>query len=298
MSEPTWMKGTPRKILLATDLSGRCDRALDRAVALARQWNAAVLAVHVLEPDDDPLDRRRLRDVPSWRRPRDRASVVEAQLRQDILGDFAPISARVEAGDAATVIREIALREQCDLIVTGVAREDALGRHFLGSTVDELVRRSPVPVLVVKRRLRRAYGNVVVAVDFSESSRHALEAAARLFPASRLTLFHGFEVPFAGLLEKEKFRDDLRAVEREECDAFIARAALPEAAAGRIEAVVEHGNPAGLLCEFVTEKDVDLVVLGTHGRSALFQVFLGSVARRILEAVPGDVLVVREPRAA
>jgi hypothetical protein len=53
MAEPSWMKGPPRRVLLATDLGARCDRALDRAAALASGWQAELVVVHALEEVDD-----------------------------------------------------------------------------------------------------------------------------------------------------------------------------------------------------------------------------------------------------
>lgn len=44
MTEPSWINGPPRRIILATDLSARCDRALDRAAALASAWQAELIA--------------------------------------------------------------------------------------------------------------------------------------------------------------------------------------------------------------------------------------------------------------
>jgi nucleotide-binding universal stress UspA family protein len=52
------------------------------------------------------------------------------------------------------------------------------------------------------------------------------------------------------------------------------------------------------LRDYVRDKEVDLLVLGTHGRSAFFEIFLGSVAKAIMDDVPCDALVIREPRAA
>lgn len=89
--------------------------------------------------------------------------------------------------------------EAAGLIVTGVARNEALSRIVLGSTVDALARRSPVPLLVVRSRARAPYREVVVASDFSPSSRRALETAAVLFPDAGFTLFHAFGNPYPAL---------------------------------------------------------------------------------------------------
>ena len=51
MNAPAWTQGPPETILLATDLSSRCDRALDRAADLAKRWRARLVVLTVLEPD-------------------------------------------------------------------------------------------------------------------------------------------------------------------------------------------------------------------------------------------------------
>jgi nucleotide-binding universal stress UspA family protein len=61
--------------------------------------------------------------------------------------------------------------------------------------------------------------------------------------------------------------------------------------------LIEHGEPNELLRDYVTDNAVDLVVVSTHGRSAVFDFFIGSVAKRILSDVPSDILVIREPLA-
>ncbi|MBN9926998.1 universal stress protein, partial [Listeria monocytogenes] len=80
----------------------------------------------------------------------------------------------VEEGEPAEVLLSIAAREGCDIIVTGIARDETLGRMFLGNTVNRLVRGSPVPVLVVHDRAVRHYRDIVVGTDFSEASLQAL----------------------------------------------------------------------------------------------------------------------------
>src|SRR3546814_6107644 len=74
---------------------------------------------------------------------------------------------------------------------------------FLGDTVDRLIRKSPVPVLIVRDRAFEPYHTMLVATDFSESSRVALETAIRFFPDTGLSLFHAYDVPFAGYRSEE-----------------------------------------------------------------------------------------------
>ena len=61
--------------------------------------------------------------------------------------------------------------------------------------------------------------------------------------------------------------------------------------------VAAHGDAAARLAEHATDTSADLVAVATHGRSALFHLVIGSVAREILDASPCDTLLVPEPRA-
>ena len=54
--------------------------------------------------------------------------------------------------------------------------------------------------------------------------------------------------------------------------------------------------PERLLREFVCVQRIDLTVIGTQGADAIFELMIGSTARRIIDAVPGDIFLVREPR--
>jgi len=298
MTMRSWMKGPPERILLATDLSARCDRALDRAASLAAEWRAKLVVLHVLEdPEAGTFDVAG--PLPSWRRPPDPLSVVRRQLLMDIGAVAKTATVVIREGDPAEAILRTAEAEGCDLIVTGIARDELLGRFMLGRTVDRLLRRARVPLLVVKARVRGSYRHIVVATDFSESSRHALEAAARFFPGHRLTLFHAYEAPLAGLTEDAaSYRRAYREIAAQDCEAFLQGVDKPGKDWQHPHVLIEYGAPDQLLRDYIRDKGADLVVLGTHGRSALFEVLLGSVAKQILDELPCDALVVREPRAA
>jgi nucleotide-binding universal stress UspA family protein len=75
---------------------------------------------------------------------------------------------------------------------------------------------------------------------------------------------------------------------------------MPSGAAIRKRArpLIEFGTPSALLRDYVRDRDIDLVVLGTHGRSAFFEALIGSVAKQIMGELPCDALVVRDPRAS
>ncbi|HWK64719.1 MAG TPA: universal stress protein [Rhizobiaceae bacterium] len=294
MAETNRADQLPKKILLGTDLSARSDRALDRAVLLAAAWKSELFVLHVLEEEQTFTGGNG--PIPSWRRPPDPQSLAERRLRADLHGLDAQATVIVEQGAPGEVMLRVAEEQGCDLILTGLARDELLGRFSLGATVDRLLRQSAIPLLIVKDRARSPYLNVVVAADFSDSARLALETALNFFPDRQLTVFHAYDAPMAGFAgDPEAYRRDYGSVAEREYKEFLRTVRIPE---GRQAppSLIEWGEPARLLRELADYRHVDLVVLGTHGRGPLFEAIIGGTARQILAQLPCDALVV--PRKA
>lgn len=276
------------RILLATDLSARCDRALDRACALAEAWDATLHVVTAVEADAAT------------------AAAVGAAARTEAEAELAdaigerPVRRQVEvvAGRPDAVICEAARRLKPDLIVVGVARNEILGRMRPGRTVEALVREACAPFLVVKRRTRGPYGQVLVPTDFSPAAEQALVRAAAMFPEAAFTLLHAYRVPFTGFLSESEHDAEMRAMALEDQQAFVERV---QAEAGRplnITPRVEYGGPDERIDRFLRDHAPDLMVLGAHARGGLLERLAPDVAGRLLMAAACDVLVVPERSGA
>lgn len=292
----------PSALLLATDLSCRCDRAMDRAADLARRWNARLVALTVIDPDQDLRALRRSRGQPSWRQGPDPLEMAEFRLRADLgagQGDDVPaLTVRVETGEPAAAIARVAQETGCGLVVTGVARDEPFGRMLLGSTTQQLLRRSAQPVLVVRNRVHGAYARVVTGTDFSSASRRGLELATHWFPAASHTLFHAYDMPYGTLAGGPAATQDLaRRIEAGDAARFVAGTRLPAGLARPLSTVVEVGAPPLLLGDYAIDHATDLVVLGAQRRSALLEALLGGTVQRLLETLPSDTLLVPDDTA-
>ncbi len=291
MSAPAGNMTRPGTILLATDLSARCDRALDRAAQLAREWQVPLLVVHAMPHDAvdswPPAD-----DAPSWRQPPDTLAMIERQIRLDLGGDIDQLTIHVTEGNPADVILDVAKREACDLIVLGASHERS-GHSFLGKTAESLIRKSPASVLVVKNRPREAYRHILVGTDFTVESRHGLQAAATWFPNARCVLMHTLDIPYQSLWLDPAHRQEFTRLEMATIEDFLLDAGLPEASRQRIQPMVEHGHAEMMLRNYVLEEGADLTVIGALRRGLPFHILIGGTARRIVQSVPSDILVVR-----
>ena len=199
--------GVPRNVLLATDLSARCDRALDRAITIAADANAQLTILHVYEELEGSRRTYGRYPAPSWRAPSDAVETAKRRIRQGLRADVGDAVERatvlIEDGEPAEVIERVAATVGADLIVTGVASERPFASQavILGRTVENLLRRVHIPTLIVRNRPRASYGHVLVATDLSEPSARALQVALRFFPNQTLHLLYVFEPPYAGLID-------------------------------------------------------------------------------------------------
>ena len=280
-------------ILLATDMSARCDRALDRAALLASQWQMSLFVLHVVEGSDSRA--AEIEGVPSWKRAPDPFEVASKQLLADVAAFPTQPSVRVVDGDPVETILRRAASENTRLLVIGVERDESLGHFMLGKTADRLFRRSKYPLLLVKDRPRGQYQNIVFATDLSKSSRHALERALEFFPGQQLTIFHTYPAP-SGLTIESGLHRQRRVKVEQEVQAFLAEMETSASGWKPPQVVIEDGAANALLRNYVREKGVDLLVLGPHERRSFIDMLLGNEAKKIVENVPCDALVVREPQ--
>lgn len=291
MSQGEARSGPPRAILLATDLSSHCDRALDRAAQLARQWQATLHVVHALRPDARSVAWWSSDEGKPWSGP-GHVDLVERQIRHDIPDEPDDLVIHVEEGEPVDVVLRIAAREDCQLIVAGTSGP-TFASIISHTTTERLLRRLPRSLLVVKGRPRDAYRKILVGTDFTVESRHGLETVATWFADADFALMHALDIPYRSLFLSEGREHEFARLEHETMASFVADARLPDAIRQRIGTRIAYGYPEAMLSEYSMTHEVDLTVIGALTRGLAFHMLVGGNATRIVQTAPGDVLVVR-----
>jgi len=144
--------------------------------------------------------------------------------------------------------------------------------------------------------------HVLVATDFSEASSVALSYGrelARTFGAT-LHVVHAVDLLAARLPMTQGHGYDLDRLQKEvEASARTSLAELvtdeDRTKLGAREAVIAALSPSDAILDYARDKTIDMVVIGTHGRSGLSRLMMGSVAEKIVRTSPCPVLTVRHP---
>lgn len=272
---------SPRQILVATDLSQRAGLAVTRAAQLSREHGARLTALLVLPAEING----EIADVAR--------SSLEAHLAEYL--NRTPADIVICRGTAAREISAAAADHAADLVVVGAHGADWMADAFLGSTTENLVRMSPVAVLLVKKPTKLAYRTVVMAVDTSPASADAARFASGLTPVADHIVFHACIVVGENLLRMHGVGDEeidgLRRTSTQEVRERVARLADTLPASVR-EVVISSGHPSTSLVQLCRSRGADLVAVGTGARSAGSYALLGSVAQQVMRQSRSDVLVV------
>lgn len=198
-------------------------------------------------------------------------------------------------GEPYVRLVELADDEGCDLIVIGAKGMSALKQALLGSVARRVIGLSRQDVLVVPENARNSWQKILLATDLSTASKAAENRALEVAAAqnSTLTILSILELPSclfgeAGALGCSLPPDKSRTL-----------AELQGVAAGmgiRAEVLTGAGEAPQIICETAAQKGAGIIVLGSHGRSGLKRLLLGSTAEKVIGLAPCPVLVVKPPQ--
>ena len=282
-----------RKILVATDFSPSARVALRSAEALTSQVGGTLELVHVLPRLPEPY-KLIIGSFGSPELEKTRLQQAETQLERELSTVRArglAIEGFVRTGQPWKEILEAAREVQADLVTLGNSGHSRLERLLLGSTAENVVRRSPVPVLVSRRRPLRKIARVLVPVDLGEGSRNALRFAVERLPES-VELDALFVVPPPVSIDPYvlNLTADVPALE------LKLRVFLDEAGASRARAeVVLFREPAAEILDQAERRRAQLILLSTHGRRGPAHLLQGSVSEKVVRYADRPVLVLPGP---
>jgi nucleotide-binding universal stress UspA family protein len=279
-----------KRILIPTDFSPSAERAIRSAEFLSRQGHARLDLLHVVQlPAPSYLGRLGLdRNLgESWITG---AREQLADLARGLAGTEVEVETIVREGKPWKEILDVALERGTDLICLGNSGHSVLERLLLGSTAENVVRRSEVPVLIVRDRPLTDVRRVLVPVDFDPGTNTAVRFALEKFPSSEISALH----VVAPLLPADPVVGPLvpnLAAIREKIRGLLDRLGARDVT----ESVRLMADPAAAILEAARQTDVDLLLLTTHGRRGVSRAMLGSVAEKIVRHADRPVLVLPGP---
>jgi nucleotide-binding universal stress UspA family protein len=299
-----------QKILAATDFSPPAEAAIKQAIWLAQRTQARLVVAHVLADaaralfDASSAARTELfqGDPEVFRREVRRAS--DERLRA-LVAKLAPpglnVASETLLGEAFVEIIHAVQQEGHDLVVTGTRGLSAWKRFLVGSTATRLVRKCPSSVWVVRGESATPPRAMLAPTDFSEVSRRALEQAIWLANQAGATLYvlhvidaddmpeDAFDKIAAGT-SPQSLRRQLRGQAKDRLEELIDQL---QPGAVNVEPRLTWGTPWREIVRLARNLKVDLVTMGTVGRSGIQGLLLGNTAEKVLSMCEASILSVK-----
>ena len=293
------------RILCPVDLSEFSRDALRHALALAESHEARITVCHVYSAPQPPFPVLGMPDNAPIELPRpgEIAEHVRRFCASSLHGGGESIVIGVREGHAAKEIVLLAEELPADLLVLGTHGRSGFERLFLGSVTEKVIRTTHAPVMTIPPPVTQPgpaqYKTILCPLDFSDASTRALDYALSLAQQAdaRLILLHVIEnmLGDAGLSE-------MGHLSVAEYDSYLEgdaasrlKSAIPEAARLRYapREMVRRGRAYRAILEVVKDEDVELIVLGVHGKGALARVVLGSTTHHVIREAGCPVLTIR-----
>ena len=275
-----------RNVLIPTDGSPLSTDALEHAIATFPDGD--ITLIYVLDPrytapeDDEQRPERKFTDL------------LDLAASHHI-----EVNTETRVGHPSQEIVTYSEENDIDEIIMGSHGREGASRILLGSVAERVLRRAPVPVMIVRPQQRVGEKHHLVPIDGSDQSKKALKYALTVFPEVETTILHAIDPMETHYGEGQLVYTEAEYEEIEaKAEQVLADAVdFAQEHNGNVTAtkIVEWGpnRPADAILDYVEDNDIDHVIMGSHGRSGLSRVLLGSVAEIVARRSPAPVSVVR-----
>lgn len=284
------------KILLSTDSSEFSEGAVREAIKLAKKCSTRLSVLSVVETNPELATLAPQIIEKAGKAAREHLAAVQR-------------SAQSEGVECDTLVREgeepyraivaEAAKQKSSTIVMGRRGRTGLKKLMMGSVTARVIGHAPCSVLVVPKAARLELKNIVVATDGSAFSAAAASEAVAVAKRNGAVLTIVSVVPSEFMpptdieltMNQRELVADQEMKEAEKNAKTVKEAAQRENVSAR--AFVLSGRPSDAIIQTAQEQKADLIVLGSHGRTGVERLLMGSVAERVIVLAPCAVLVVK-----
>ena len=273
--------GKYRKILIALDGSESSMHALRESIKLAADEKSWIIAVSVMPKYEGDLGSMWIDNVhASLKKPCDMTLAKAQKIAEE---ERVFIRTVCEEGEIYERIADLADAENCDLIVMGRKGMNRTGRSLVGSATARVIGYTRKDVLVVPEDAVIGWKNILLATDGSKYSEAAVDRAIKFAKAygSGLHVLSVVDIPseFYSHIKALDVADELI----KNAKRFVETVQKKAAEQGiKADIFVKEGDAAKVITDHAKDQKTDLIIIGSHGRTGLRRLLMGSTAEGVI----------------
>ncbi|QER42584.1 universal stress protein [Thermodesulfobacterium sp. TA1] len=279
-----------KKILVALDGSDASKHAFEEALKFAKEYGAEIMAVSVIPPYKGLVSSlsifghikenikntyvKALEEAKSW------AEEVQVDLKTFL-----------EEGKPCEKVIEIAVKNDCDLIVTGRRGTTSFEKILIGSTAAKIINDSPIDVLIIPRKTVMKIKKILAATDGSVPGNNAVKRAGKIAKAygATLNIASVIQFPPEAIIGEEELFDILKQELEKQLNPIVTE--LKELGVDP-QIFIEKGEPHAVMVNVIKNIDASLLVIGADEETG--KKLIGSAAQKIIANSPVPILIIKK----
>lgn len=282
-----------KKIMACLDGSEESFNAYRNAIRIAKELSAELLAINVV-----PLKTEISSALSLFLGMKDifiKGGEKILKEAEEIAGEENfKVKLILDEGEPFQRIVDTALAEEVDLLVMGKTGKTGLAKGILGSTAMRTIGASPVDVLIIPKEKTLQFKKLLVPTDGSSYAEKATLRALEIAKTfkSEVFLLSVVEIPLNSMSSHEiaKLTETLKT----SADELIRREKIKFKSEGlSVQGLIMEGVPEERILETASKEDIDLIIMGSHGKTGLKRLLMGSVTEMVINTGDKPVLVVK-----
>ncbi|MFN3567809.1 MAG: universal stress protein [Caldimicrobium sp.] len=282
------------KILVGIDGSEESFNALKNALFLGKQLKAEVFVQYVIPVSSEVSSALSLfigmKDL-----FKKGAESILKKAQSIAEEEGISVNLLLEEGDPSNKIVDMVYAKDIGLLVMGKSGKGGFEKALLGSTASRVIGLSPVDVLIIPKNSKLNFKKILVPVDGSKYSEEAVQRAidfATYFKSS-ITLLSVVEIPIEFY---ETFAEISKVVEhiKLEMEEFLRKMKMKFTEKNlEVKSILLEGIIKEKILDVAKEEEADLIIMGSHGKTGLKRLLMGSTTEKVLNLWDKPVLVVK-----
>jgi len=271
-----------QNILVPVDFRESSINAFLYAAKISELFHSKLIVLHVIREESLSAETEQMLRETVWQKYQDMKELVDESISERM--EFT-----VEKGVIFERIIHAAIQRDINVIIAGSGSDTEEGRFPLSTMIEKLMRKNQVPLWVVRKPDQLPVRNILCPVDFSDASERALNNAITL--ASRMgaklsvvNVFTPLSIHSPRLsVDNENENEILKKKQHEEFDKFLSGFDLRSVP---YEKLILEGVPEDQIGTAIEKGKIDLLIMGTTGRTGLSRILMGSVTEKVTREVP------------
>lgn len=282
-----------KRILVATDFSKSSDNVVENAIDVAKIFESEIVLIYVL-PED--IGSKKASDL-LYDFAKKQLDILNTRIQDLGISTLSPI---LEIGDFSEKIVESSEKLNVNIIFAGAGEKVEDNLIKLGSNAQKIIKKSSKPVFIVNEKTSLNIRKILCPIDFSLESKRALSnaiALAHKFNAC-LIVISVYEVSqlfhISNTIQMDEHLNTMRKNCENKMDSFLNEFTLVDI---ELTKEVKPGKPATEILNAIKEHDVDLLIMGTTGKSGINRILIGSVTESVIREIPCSFITLKKEDA-